>query len=56
MKKKKIIEKEVLFFRGKGQNCQCYDCEVLYGGDCPFDDEESNKKPWFITKKIRTTI
>lgn len=50
--KKKRIVKEVVFMIGQGENCQCSDCPVLYGGDCPFDDEETNKKPRIITKKF----
>lgn len=56
MNKKKTITKEVFFLRGQGENCQCSDCPVLYGGDCPFDSEEENKKPRHITKKIKVKI
>lgn len=34
---KRTIEKEVVFLIGRGENCKCSDCLVLYGGDCPFD-------------------
>lgn len=32
------VEKEVVFLIGRGENCQCSDCPVLYGGDCPYDE------------------
>ncbi len=32
------ITKDVIFMVGRGENCQCYDCPVLYGGDCPYDE------------------
>lgn len=35
---KKIKKKEVVFLIGRGDNCQCSDCPVLYGGECPFDE------------------
>ena len=34
------IEKEVTFLMGRGENCQCSDCPVLYGGDCYFDEKK----------------
>lgn len=34
---KKIKGKEVIFMVGRGENCQCADCPVLYGGECPYD-------------------
>lgn len=33
----KTVVKEVIFLSGRGKNCECYDCPVLYGGDCPYD-------------------
>ena len=50
------IEKEVIFIRGQGKNCQCSDCPVLYGGDCPFDDEKTNRKPRIIVKKLKVKV
>lgn len=32
---KKIKNKEVVFLIGRGENCSCYDCPVLYGDECP---------------------
>ena len=34
------IVKEVTFLMGRGENCQCSDCPVLYGGDCYFDEKK----------------
>lgn len=31
------IVKEVTFLIGRGKNCKCSDCPVLYGDDCPYD-------------------
>lgn len=42
--------------RGRGENCQCSDCPVLYGDDCPYDDVETNKKPRLITKKVKVKL
>lgn len=33
----KTVIKEVVFLTGRGKNCKCYDCPVLYGGECPYD-------------------
>ena len=33
----KVLERDVTFLIGRGENCQCSDCPVLYGGECPFD-------------------
>lgn len=38
IKVKKIKGKEVIFLIGRGENCQCDDCPVLYGGECPYDE------------------
>lgn len=53
---KKTITKEIVFMQGRGENCQCSDCEVLYGGECPYDTPEENKKPRLISKKIKVKI
>ena len=50
---RKTIIKPVIFFRCKGKNCRCSDCPVLYGGDCPYDSVEENKKPRLISKKVK---
>lgn len=52
----KVKTKEVVFLRGRGENCECSDCPVLYGGDCPYDNEEENAKPRLTTKKIKVKI
>ena len=44
IKIKKIKNKEVVFLIGRGKYCQCSDCPVLYGGDCPFDSLDFRKK------------
>lgn len=31
------VTKDVVLLFGRGKNCECGDCPVLYGGDCPFD-------------------
>ena len=54
--KKKTITKEVVFMIGRGQNCQCSDCPVLYGGDCPFDDVKQNRRPRLIVKKVKVKL
>lgn len=51
---KKTITKEVTFLIGRGENCQCGDCPVLYGGDCPYDKKPSKKG--LITKKIKVNL
>lgn len=50
---KKPITKEVLFMRGRGENCRCLDCPVLYGGDCPYDDAATNKQPRVTAKEYK---
>lgn len=30
-------KKEIGILIGSGENCQCDDCPVLYGDDCPYD-------------------
>lgn len=51
---KKTIEKEVMFLIGRGENCQCSDCPVLYGMDCPYDKKPSKKG--LITKKFKVKV
>lgn len=35
--------KEIGILIGYGENCTCYDCPVLYGGEC-LTTEENNAK------------
>lgn len=51
---KKTITKEVVFMIGRGQNCQCYDCPILYGGDCPYDEKPIKRQ--LISKKVRVNL
>lgn len=41
---KKIKGKEVVFLIGRGRYCRCSDCEVLYGGKCPFDSAKFRRE------------
>ena len=31
------IVKEVTFLQGRGENCPCSDCPILYGSECPYE-------------------
>lgn len=42
-KTKMIKGKEVVFLIGRGENCTCADCPVLYGGEC-YTTDTNNKK------------
>lgn len=39
----RFIKKEIGVMFGRGENCTCPDCPVLYGGEC-YTTEENNKK------------
>lgn len=47
---KKISGKAIAFLIGRGENCTCGDCPVLYGGEC-MTTKENNKKAKKAKKK-----
>lgn len=51
--KKKTVIKKVTFLLGRGENCTCSDCPVLYGGEC-YTGETPKKR--LFTKKIKVKI
>lgn len=47
---KKTITKKVTFLIGRGENCTCSDCPVLYGGKCLTG---KTPKKTVITKEVK---
>lgn len=47
---KRIAGKEVIILIGRGVNCKCADCPVLYGGECPYDEALKEKRHYCGTR------
>ena len=51
--KEETVTKDVMFLIGRGENCECSDCPVLYGGEC-YTGKTPKRR--LITRKHTTTL